>query len=74
MLDGSGVEYRSRIRVWEELLVQKHFDTHTDANANAHPCSESESFSCVDAVRCRKRALFVQRQDDRALWREHDCK
>jgi len=77
VLDGRGVEYGSRIRVWEELLVQKHFGPHADAysdsDSNAHPCSDSESLWCVDAVCRRERALFVQRQDDRALWCEHDC-
>ncbi len=49
MLDGRGVEYGSRIRVWEELLVQKHFGAHTDSDSypysdsNAHPFSDSES-------------------------------
>jgi hypothetical protein len=77
VLDGCGVEYRSRVRVWEELLVQKHFCAHTDSysysDSNTHPCSDSESLWCVDAMCCRKRALFVHWQDDRALWCEHDC-
>ncbi len=68
MLDGSGIEYGSRIRVWEELLVQKHLGAHADSNTH------SNAGACLDPMRGRKRALFVHWQDDRTLWREHDCK